>query len=119
MVDVDGALLSPEAVAADPCPHGATRELCGLLCGDPVAVVDPGRPVGFALALDCQLAGDDVGLLSSLTWISPGGRQETTQPYDYRPHLGGRDTAPPPAAPATATMTMTMATDGDDDAPPF
>ncbi|MEV1290737.1 hypothetical protein [Pseudonocardia sp. NPDC049635] len=87
MVDVDGALLSPEAVAADPCPHGATLELCGLLCGDPVAVVDPGRPVGFALALDCQ--------------------------------LGGRDTAPPPAAPATATMTMTMATDGVDDAPPF
>ncbi|MEV1291288.1 DUF222 domain-containing protein [Pseudonocardia sp. NPDC049635] len=65
MFDIDGALLSPEAVAADPCPHGMTRELCGLLCGDgdPVAVVDPGRPVGFALALDCQLAGDSAELL--------------------------------------------------------
>lgn len=68
MVDIDGALLSPEAVAADPCPHGMTRDLCALLCGDensePVVVVDPTRPVGFALALDCQLAGDSPELLS-------------------------------------------------------
>ncbi|WP_177238285.1 HNH endonuclease [Pseudonocardia ammonioxydans] len=47
-------------VVADPCPHGIPADLCAVLCTDTpsaIATVDPGRPVGYALALDCHLAG--------------------------------------------------------------
>ena len=50
----------PPLVVADPCPHGIPANLCQTLCiEDPAAIatVSPNRPVGYALALDCHLAG--------------------------------------------------------------
>ncbi|OLL71181.1 hypothetical protein Ae168Ps1_5684c [Pseudonocardia sp. Ae168_Ps1] len=67
MVDLDGDLVSLDAVLADPCPHGMPRSLCARLCGDDepwAATVHRDRPVGHGLALECQTAGGMSDLLS-------------------------------------------------------